>query len=276
MKRNHLIVLCCLLLGSYIHLHATTPAADMLGLRLSAKVKYEPINNLKLSASEEFRFGGYDLLDCSYTELGVSYDIFSFLEAGLSYTAIINFKGEEGVALHEMSYGIDFRHRGTFDLSFSWKAGQWKFSLRERVQATYRTENINNYQQPQTTWVLRSRLKAAYKSQRLPLAPYLYFEPRLLLNGATWSQEATMNEFSTAQFTGYKDVYFNRYRVSIGTDWQLSNRNSLDFYLIYDYLVDKEIDAYKEGGGMEGVLKSPITTINSHYIALGIAYQFSI
>lgn len=277
MKKHQITMLCCLLIGTFTHLKAATPFSELWGLRFAAGIDYSPVNNLKLFASEEFRLGDYDILDCSYTEIGASYKILPFLETGLSYTAIINIKGDEGVALNEMNYKTDIRHRGTFDLTLSWKPGQWKFSLRERVQATYKAKNINNFQQPQTTWVLRSRLKAAYTSRRLPLEPYIYFEPRLLLNGATWTENATSETmFMNADFLNYNDVYFNRYRFSIGTEWQLTAQNSLDIYVIYDYLNEKEIDAYKEGGPLDGILKMPITTSHNHYLAVGIAYTFSL
>ena len=277
MKKKHLLILCCLLGSLFTAVQATTPVVDILGLRVSAKVDYSPVDDLHVFASEEFRLGGTDALDCSYTELGLSYNVCSFFKAGLSYTAILNFKGDESLPLNQMIYEVDFRHRGTLDLTFSLKSGQWKFSLRERVQATYRTKRPNIYQQSQTTWVLRNRLKVAYGPKKLPIEPYLYIEPRLLLNGASWASQGAMpSEFSTATFTGYKDLYFNRYRVSIGTEWQVTERNSMDFYLIYDYLRDAEISAYEPGHSQEGILKSPVTMANSHYVALGIAYQFSL
>lgn len=276
MKKYYLLLLSCILTGFVMPLHASTPAAEVLGLRLSAKVSYEPVDHLQVFASEEFRFGGSDLLDCSYTEVGASYGALSFLKVGLSYTAILTMKGEAGLPLHAMQYKSDWRHRGTLDLTFSGKAGQWKFSLRERVQATYKMEQSNPYQQAPVTWVLRNRLKVAYKSQRFPLEPYVYIEPRLLLNGASWGKIATSTDYGHATFGGYKDVYFNRYRVAIGSDWQVSDKHSLDIYLLYDYLNDKSINAYKAGDVQEGMLKSPIHLQKKHYVALCVAYEFGL
>ena len=270
-RTNKLLIIGLCLLFTHLPLKATTPMGELWGTRFAAAFEYEPVKNLQLSLSEEMRFGGYDILDCLYSELGITYKPLSFLQLGFSYTAIANFKGNTDLPLHKTNYTTDLRHRATFDLTFSLKANQWKFSLRERVQATYRTTTVNLFEQPQTTWVLRSRLKASYKPRQHPIEPYLYIEPRLLMNGALWN---TQNNLETATFIGHKDAYLNRYRFSLGTEWQVSDHNALDFYIIYDLLQDKEITAANNHNTAQ--LTTPISMQTNHYLAVCIAYTFSL
>ena len=125
------------------------------------------------------------------------------------------------------------------------------------------------------TWVLRSRLKASYEFRTVPLEPYAYIEPRLLLNGVKWTPESLGADYESATFEGYKDAYFNRYRAALGIEWRLNSRNAIDFYCLYDKLYDKEIDARKEGSSKGIQLKMPITSFYSDRVSVGIAYKYS-
>ena len=259
-------------------LSADEDDSDSFSARISAEADYKVARGLHIYASEEFRFGGKDIMDRSYTEIGASYKINSHLKVALAYTAIAVYKSET-TALNDnmkmVKYWYDWRHRVSADVTGSFKAGQWRFSLRERIQGTYKTRELNNYQQPQTAWVLRSRLKASYKFRNAPLEPYAAFEPRLVLNGAKWSAEGVTSAFEEAGFSGHKDVYFNRLRGSVGVEWKLNSRHSLDFYGIYDYLRDKEIDARKEGSAKGVLLKAPVLLQTGHRVSVGVGYKFS-
>lgn len=269
---------CAALFASPVLMHAGEDDSDDFGARVSAEVDYRIINGLHVYASEELRFlGGNEFFDRSYSQVGISYKIFDFLKVGVSYTAISVEKTKtEIINTEEITREwTEWRHRFSGDLTASFKVGQWKFSLRERIQGTHKTHELNNYQQPQTAWDLRSRLKVAYKFRSVPLEPYVYFEPKLALNGAKWSKESTGENFAEAKFLGHNDVYFDRYRGAVGLEWTLNTRNSLDFYVLYDNLYDKEIDARKEGSKKGVQLKTPITGISSDRVSVCIAYKYS-
>lgn len=257
--------------------HADDDDSDSFGARVSAEVDYKIMKGMHVSVSEEVRLlGGENLFDRSYSEVGFSYKICDYLKAGVSYTAIAVQKTETVLGNKDMTTNwIEWRHRVSGDITASFKAGQWRFSLRERVQGTYKMSDVNNYQQPQMKWVLRSRVKVAYKFRSVSLEPYAYFEPRLLLNGAKWSEESLGEDYGKAEFLGYDDVYFNRYRGAVGLEWKLNKRNSLDFYVLYDNLYDKEIDARKEGSKKGVGLKAPITGYSSNRLSAGVSYKFS-
>lgn len=274
-----IMALCVALMASPAVLHADDDDSDSFGARVSGEVDYKIMKGMHVYASEELRFlGGSRFLDRSYSEIGFSYKFNDYLKAAVSYTAIAVQKTEttmpDNVEITEN--WTQWRHRISGDITGSLKFGQLRISLRERIQGTYKMRELNNYQQPQMGWVLRSRLKVAYKFRSVPLEPYAYFEPRLLLNGAKWSAEATSkNDFVTAEFLGHKDVYMNRYRGAAGLEWKLNKRNSIDLYALYDRLYDKEIDARKEGSLKGVVLKAPITDVYANRLSVGVSYKYS-
>ncbi len=255
-------------------LHADDDDSDSFGIRFSAEADYRIMSGLHVFVSEEVRLlGGSSVFDRSYSQMGVSYKICDNLKASVSYTGIVVNKITSTDKAGE--HRLEWRHRVSGDLTASFKAGQWKFSIRERIQGTYRMRELNNYQQPQMGWVLRSRLKVAYKFRTVPLEPYLYFEPRLLLNGAKWGPESTGENYEDASFLGHKDVYVNRYRGAAGLEWKINKRNSIDFYCLFDHLYDKDIDARKEGSSKGVELKKAIVGVSADRISLGIGYRFS-
>ena len=280
MRRIYMFMaLCAALFASPVVMSADVDDSDSFGARVSGEVDYKIMKGMHVYASEELRFmGGSRFLDRSYTEIGFSYKFNDYLKTAVSYTAIAVQKTETTMPdnVESTENWTEWRHRISADVTGSLKFGQWRFSLRERIQGTYKMRELNNYQQPQMGWVLRSRLKVAYKFRSVPLEPYAYFEPRLLLNGAKWSEEAiSENDFVTAEFLGHKDVYMNRYRGAAGLEWKLTKRNSLDFYFLYDRLFDKEIDARKEGSSKGVVLKAPITGIHANRMSVGVSYKYS-
>lgn len=280
MKNRYLTILSLLvaLFAAPLALHADEDDSDSFGIRLSGEADYKIKKGMHVNVSEELRFlGGSNLLDRSYTEVGFSYKFFDIFKAGISYTAIGVHKSETTMPDTEeiTTHWVEWRHRISGDLSATFKAGQWRFSLRERIQGTYKMRELNNYQQPQMRWVLRSRLKVSYKFRSVPFEPYAYFEPRLYLNGAEWSEESLGKDFENAEFLGHKDMYFNRYRGAAGLEWKLTRRNSIDFYLLYDHLYDKNIDARKEGSNKGVILKNPVTGYSSNRISVGVSYKFS-
>ena len=273
-----LATLCVAFLSAPVVMHADEDDSDAFGARVSAEVDYKIMKGMHVNVSEELRFfGGSHILDRSYSQVGFSYKICDYLKAGVSYTAIAVHKSKTEIPDTEeiTTNWTEWRHRVSGDLTASYKVGQWKFSLRERVQGTYKMRELNNYQQPQMGWVLRSRLKVAYKFRAVPLEPYAYFEPRLVLNGAKWSAESTGDDYKKAEFLGHKDVYMNRYRGAAGLEWTLDKRSSLDFYVLYDNLYDKVIDARKEDSKKGVQLKAPITGISSNRVSVGVSYKYS-
>lgn len=243
--------------------------ATSFGTRYSVGIDKKIIKGLHVDFEEELRLDGISALDKSYTTLGVSWKVLPFLKIGAGYSAIGARSADD---LNPGSMVWDWRHRGTFDVTGTVKAGAWKFSLRERFQATYRTKTVNEWQQPKTAMVLKSRLKASYDFYRLGLEPYAFVEHRLLMNGAEWDSRSThIYEYANSTFIGHSDVYTNRIRAQVGLEWDIDGQHAVEIYSLYDRITEKEIDAKKT----KPVLKMPVTTTERNFIAIGIGYTFS-
>ena len=242
---------CALLLSPSLKAqeYIDAPATTAVRGRVGAALDYKAAKGLHVGVEEELRFS--EALR-SYTTVSGTYKISKFLKAGVGYS-LIALDGEEGWALRHRAYG---------DFTGSIKAGAWKFSLRERFQATYRPGEMNLYQNPRTALALKSRLKASYKFSDKPLEPYAGIEVRNTLNAVRFNESLTHID--------YNDIYLNRARLSLGCEWRLNKKNSFDFYTLWDYTYDKDIDAKKTGQ-----LKS-ITYETGYRLTLGVTYSFAL
>lgn len=247
----------CLCLTAGAQTETTKNQGVEFGGRIGAGADFKLSKKLHLDIEEELRMDGeYGLLSRSYTTLGASYKISSHLKAGAGYSLIFKNRSEED------SWQYRMYHRGFGDLTGHFSSSGWKFSLRERFQATYRSGEMNIYQNPRTKLELKSRIKAQYGNKSAHLKPYAAFEVRNLFNGVKYSED-----FATGS---YEDAYINRLRLSLGTEWVMKNKDSIDLYTLWDYNYDKVIDATKAG-----VLKS-ITHEPGFFISLGVAYTFGL
>lgn len=239
----------------------------VFGTRVSAEADYKITKGLHLYANEELRFGGDFSFDRSYTGAGLSYKICSWLKSDIEYNAIAVAKTTDG----GIGY-TDWRHRGTVGLMASLKYGPWRFSVREKVQGTYRTKDINEFQKTRFLLESRTRLKVAYKFYSAPFEPYALCEMKVALNGPKWSAESFDTDlFDRAVWEGHNDVYVNRWRAEAGVEWLLDARSAIKFYCLYDRCMDREIDSNKEGTA----LKVPSVTLKSDRINVGVGYVFS-
>ena len=162
------------------------------------------------------------------------------------------------------------RHRVYLDGAVNLHAGDWRFSIKERLQYTHRNVG-NKYQGTPNLLALKSRFKVAYKGFS-SVTPYGYLEIRNVFNdpsvNATWSTAS--QAYADYSFGGYNDAYINRIRGALGAEWKLSGHHSLDFFLLTDYNYDKNIDTNSAGT----VLKS-LTYDRGINVSLGIGYKFS-
>ena len=232
------------------------------GARVGVSVDKKIVKGLHVEADGEIRlsdnlstFGRFNL------GLGVSYKISPVFKIGVGYQFI-----EKKNSSSEWKP----RHRFYADASATLKAGDWRFSLKERLQLTHRDVN-NVYQSNPNSLMLKSRFKVSYKGFA-SVTPYGYVEVRNVFNdprcSATWSTAS--QAYTDYSFKGYSDAYVNRIRGSLGLEWKLSKQHALDFYVLGDYCYDKNIDT--NSGGTK--LKS-LTYDQAFNMALCIGYQFS-
>ncbi len=233
------------------------------GARISAEADKKLAKGLHLSASGEVR--SLDRFTDPYrlqADLGVSYKINKYFKVGGGY-ALIEKKGSGGA--------WKMRHRVWSDATLSLGSGDWRFSLKERLQMTHKSVNAVKKQSTPNSLALKSRAKVSYKGLGI-WEPYAYAELRNVFNdpscSAVWDDAS--ETFDDYTFTGYNDAYFNRYSGCIGTEISLARHHALDVFLLTQYCREKEIDTGKGGT----VLKS-ITYARGLYTSVGVAYKFS-
>ena len=192
---------------------------------------------------------------------GVSYKVNNNLKTALSYTFIERKNSSDEWKI---------RNRFTFDITGSYRVGDFKLSLRERLQLTCKDVN-NKYQDVKNGLTLRSRLMVQYKALDA-WTPYAYVDVRNTLNAPKWKYDFddVKGIYSNYSWEGYKDVYINRVRLGLGAEWEMSKQHSFDFYGLYDFCNEKDIDSNKKGTKLHYVAKH-----HSHNIYLGVGYKYS-
>lgn len=229
------------------------------GGRVSVSVDKKITKGLHVSLEEEVRFdNNFGSLDRLQTTLGISYKVHPNIKLGLGYALINGYGASTGSFKNA-------RHRFMADATGTLHLGNWNVSLKERFQVTRRTGDFNIYQNPQNALMLKSRLKAQYKGFG-KVQPYAYFEVRNYLNAPVieaaydGSVFVTMDDYSEEGeagwfLKGFNGGYVNRLRGSIGMDVKLDKRNTLNFYFLGDYLIDKVVDANAEGTKLKSYTK---------------------
>lgn len=233
-----------------------------LGGRVGVSVNKKIVKGLHIVADGEIRLSdNFSSLGRYQAGLGLTYKVSPIIKVGAGYQFI-----------EKLNSSSEWkpRHRFYADASATLKAGDWRFSLKERLQLTHR--NVNNvYQNNPNSLMLKSRVKVSYKGFS-SVTPYGYVEVRNVFNdpscSATWSTASLA--YADYSFRGYTDTYVNRVRGSLGAEWKLSKHHALDFYLLTDYCYDKEIDTNSDGTALKS-----LTYDQAFKTAFCIGYQFS-
>lgn len=231
--------------------------------RTSLSVDKKLAKGLHLSAEYQLRTeNALSKIDRHQVSLGLDYKFNNWLKGGLSYT-FIDHNGTNS--------GWEPRHRVSGSLIFGYRIGDWRFSLREMLQLTHQSGDFNPYQEVPNLLTLKSRFKIQYKGFSA-VEPYAFFELKNVFNApacsATYnSSTATYSDYS---FLGYGDTYINRWRGGLGLEWKLNKHNALEFYGLFDYLYDKDIDTNKAGTKLKS-----LTWDQTIRTTVGVGYKFS-
>lgn len=283
MKRFLTVAVCLLALCRPAAAQIDEPVEYDFRGRISAEIDKKIVDGFHISLSEEFRLkNDFTAVDRFYTSLGLSYKPCPYFKMGLGYT-LMN--------IHDWSSDTEswswkMRHRLNFDLSGMYRVGNLKFNLRERLQYTYKMGDMNVFQSPRNELVLRSRLKISYAFQTKAVEPYMSVELRNTLNAVSYSSYT--HDAEPGDNVRYDDAYISRVRMQPGVEWRLSRRSSLDFYLLADYLFEKDYDTNKQGdlkfyrnGNGEYVYDGNGNQLycifyeRSWHFSLGISYRFA-
>ena len=264
MKRLHIIIsllfLPITLLNSanaQIDIHKPNVAdvvEDVRG-RMEGVIEWGVTKDLSLEAGVEARLkNNIGSMDRIHTFVGATYDINKHIKIGGEYILINMYDSQiKGWESH--------RHRANLNVEGEVEAGDFEFSLRERVQTTFRTDSVNRYEKSNPEAILRSRLVATYKIPHSRWSPYLLFELHNTLN----APKAVAN-FKTDKYG--VDNYVTRYRGGVGVKYRVDRDHRLDFYYYFDFDRSYNID-YK---GNKGNLKGYILERELRHI-FGISYK---
>lgn len=264
MKARYLYICAICLLATPLAGMAQGTANDIeteYGGRLSLQFDYKLKKGLHLTADAQLRTqDNFKATGRYQAGLGVDYKINGFLKAGAGYTYI---------SVRNSSDEWNPRHRIYAQLTGTLKSGDWRLSLKERLQLTHRS-GVNTYQTTPNSLTLKSRLKAEYKGFTA-VSPYIFIEARTVLNDPACSADWNGSEYSNYSFSGYNDAYFNRLRGALGMEWKIDKHNSIDLTAMLDYCYDKEIDTDKEGTKLKSLTYD--RTI-APQLSIGYVYSF--
>ena len=243
----------------------TIPVNDLetdMGGRFSASLDKKLAKGLHLSFDGEIRLNNdFTSLGRWQAGVGLTYKVNPYLKIGGGYIFIDKLKS---------SGTWSPRHRFYVEATGGIRTGDWRFSLKERLQLTHRNAaDMNVFQANPNALTLKSRLKAEYKGFR-SVSPYAYVEARTVFNDPACTAKYNGTDFSDYQFTGYTDAYFNRFRGALGLEWKLSKHHALDFTVLGDYCYDKSIDTNAEGTKLKSIAFGRAFNTN-----ICIGYKFS-
>ena len=245
------------------------------GGRVSVGFDKKIVKGLHLSLEEEIRIdNNFTSFNRFHTPAALHYKVLPYLKVGVGY-ALINPYSSNNNAFKNA------RHRLMFDATGTLKFGLWQLSLKERFQITHRTGDFNIYQNPANLMALKSRLTLKYKGlQRW--TPYAYVELRNTLNAPVINAlyNSTYNVYMTTTgsitgeagwfLDGFSGCYVNRLRGSLGAEYKIDRRNSLNFYILLDHVSDKVVDANASGTKLKSYTRE-----QGFAAHLGAAYEYS-
>ena len=262
MKRLILSIVACMVLTTTAFAQEIEPGInpttnDFRG-RVEGSFEWEPIKNLSLEAGLQLRLKN-DLgsVDCFHTSFGAEYEVCKYFSVGADYILINGYKSDKGAWDKP-------RHRLNVNLTGSVKIDRFKLSLRERVQTTFRTDEVNPYEKPQNEMILRSRLMGEYSIRHSKWTPYVLFELHNTLN----APEVVKNY---KEYPLTYDNYITRYRAGVGTKFRITRNHRLDFYYYFDYDRGYDIDYKSNKGTLKGYYQE-----NEFRHTFGISYKFKL
>lgn len=233
MKR-YLILLSCVLFG--------IQCTDAQSLWASAEVKYKVTKRLGIEAQGEYRTNdGVSATSRWDVSVGADYRVIKSLKFSAGYVYIRQ-QMERTITKRDNIIPAYWqpKHRAYADLTGSYTWQRFTFSLRERYQYTYRTEQTvakygdngvrkaDELIEAKSKHILRSRIGAEYDIRKSDLTPYFTCEFYNSLNNG---------------------LDLEKTRYTIGTDYKFNKHHATTLYYRY---IDKS-DSDETSGHVIGV-----------------------
>lgn len=182
----------------------------------------------------------------SYSTIGLSYAPIEYLRIGADYTLKVygnKFTASDGTTNPANKF---LRHRASFYLTGQCTVDNWKFSLREKLDANIRTDSVNLHERPQTELLLRHRLMAQYTIPGKPLKAYASVELWNTLNQPTKYLNTYAGKDANGKATAYAGQTFGQYvsevRAQAGLRWRLDKMNALSLAYRFTYGYSRDVN----------------------------------
>lgn len=237
MNKNRIILIVATLCLALPYMNAQS-------LWTSAEMKMKLAKGINAFVEGEYRtHDGMSSTERWSGSLGADYKVCNYLKMTAAYTYIHQHTEKETTKKGNIIPPYwQPKHRGSFALTGSYDWNKFSFSLRERYQYTYRTEQyVPKFDSDGVTpkddelvnakhkHVLRSRLEVEYKiSKKCPFSPYASAELYNLLSDGFDKEKI---------------------RWTVGTSYKINKKHSLDLFYRYIDATDDDED----GGHVIGV-----------------------
>ncbi len=179
------------------------------------------IGEIGLSAEAELRtIYGLQLINRASLGLGVDYRINDYLKVAAGYSFMNT--------LDAKYYNYQLRHRYNASATGRIKVDRFTFSLRERVQITFKDDSkrirengtIDTYR-INPAWVWRNRLQAEYNIRKSKFTPSVSAESFYVLNNPAGNS-------------------FYKMRYTLSCDYRINKRNSVSAFAVLNTGFDDE------------------------------------
>lgn len=227
---------------------------DDFGVWTSLQASKKLTDKLKFKLEGELRtISGVSEIDRRSIDLGLSYDLLTWLKADIGYIYIQSYNAKEtslkGV-IHDMdgnpyhNYNVDHsywenRDRFYATLTASWKIGRVKFNLRERLQYQYTHsalvyEDQYRYTQedpndPNSSFILDESGDAELKDSKHNTVLRSRLTAKWDIKKCKLAPFASVELFTrTDEWTGHDKL---RYRI--GADYKIDKDNEITLYYMY-------------------------------------------
>lgn len=242
-----------------------TRASVELGGHISDKFTWGWEEELRMkSSSKDF--------DKLYSVISFGYKPLSWLKISPEYTFILQ-QDTKKSGKKEMEY----RHRAALNINASFKYGNWRFALRERPQATFRTDSINVQEKTRCNFVLRSRFTIDYSFRSVAIKPYVFVEMTNILNTPK-AYVGNLDETGTSVNFNIKDSMkehmkcrISKMRYAVGLEYKFDSHSSIDLNYRFDDGVDYKIHIKKSSHELSSVTWKPYMY---HIVCVKYKYTF--
>lgn len=265
-------------------LAAAQAHADDVGAWLGADVQKNITKKFSVDAGIDLRAEeNFNYLTRYAVGVGVGYAPLKWLKIGAGYNFLRDYNLSESRTKFDedgdfKNYKVDddywrSKHRATFDVTGSVKAGRFTFSLRERYQYTHfvattttRTtykglvsaENAQGY--TGTLYEVDGQYftKCSTEEDDKPAKDRHYLRSRLgveySIRHSKWTPYASY-EFSNNLGSG-EHFHLDKQRLTVGAEWKVSKKHRLDFAYVYNHGSDDDGDD------------------NCHVLSIGYKFKF--